>query len=163
MSKKGSKWIVRIMIIEITLILLAVGKLVSIYLGYQKGNDTYDELLQYVEEPDEKMNGDTKQAPDTDNQAEVRNPYLQVDFAGLKAVNPDIIAWIQIPALDISYPVVLGNDKDYYLYHLFDGKKNINGSIFVDYHNQPDFVDSNTIVYGHNMKNGSLFGTLDRY
>lgn len=47
--------------------------------------------------------------------------------------------------------------------HLFSGESNINGSIFVDCHNQPDFTDQNTIVYGHNMKNGSMFGTLDKY
>lgn len=51
----------------------------------------------------------------------------------------------------------------YYLHHLFSGESNINGSIFVDCHNQPDFTDQNTIVYGHNMKNGSMFGTLDKY
>lgn len=50
-----------------------------------------------------------------------------------------------------------------YLHHLFSGESNINGSIFVDCHNQPDFTDQNTIVYGHNMKNGSMFGTLDKY
>ena len=86
-----------------------------------------------------------------------------INFAGLKAVNPDVIAWIQIPALDISYPVVQGKDNAYYLHHLFSGESNINGSIFVDCHNQPDFTDQNTIVYGHNMKNGSMFGTLDKY
>lgn len=66
-------------------------------------------------------------------------------------------------ALDISYPVVQGKDNAYYLHHLFSGESNINGSIFVDCHNQPDFTDQNTIVYGHNMKNGSMFGTLDKY
>jgi len=54
-----------------------------------------------------------------------------IHFAGLKAVNPDVIAWIQIPALDISYPVVQGKDNAYYLHHLFSGESNINGSIFV--------------------------------
>lgn len=50
---------------------------------------------------------------------EPKNRYLEIDFAGLKAVNPDVIAWIQIPALDISYPVVQGKDNAYYLHHLF--------------------------------------------
>ena len=91
------------------------------------------------------------------------NAYLQVDFEGLKKVNLDVIAWIHIPALDISYPVVQGKDNSYYLHHMFDGQENKNGSIFVDYHNRPDFTDSNTIVYGHNMKNGSMFGILEQY
>lgn len=160
MSKKGSKWIVRLLIAEIVLFLLAAGKLFSIYLEYQKGNDAYDALLGYVKEPD----GENKEKElSAEMQDESSNPYLEVDFNGLKAINPDVIAWVHIPALDISYPVVQGTDNSYYLHHLFSGEYNINGSIFVDYHNTPDFTDSNTIVYGHNMKNGSMFGTLDRY
>ena len=78
-------------------------------------------------------------------------------------VNPDVIAWIDIPGLSISYPVVQGTDNAYYLHHLFTGEYNSSGSIFADWHNQPDFADPNTIVYGHNMKNGSMFGTLSHY
>ena len=89
--------------------------------------------------------------------------YLKIDFEGLQAVNPDVIAWIDIPGLSISYPVVQGTDNAYYLHHLFTGEYNSSGSIFADWHNQPDFTDPNTIVYGHNMKNGSMFGTLSHY
>lgn len=78
--------------------------------------------------------------------------YLKIDFEGLQAVNPDVIAWIDIPGLSISYPVVQGTDNAYYLHHLFTGEYNSSGSIFADWHNQPDFADPNTIVYGHNMK-----------
>ena len=78
-------------------------------------------------------------------------------------MNPDVIAWIDIPGLSISYPVVQGTDNAYYLHHLFTGEYNSSGSIFADWHNQPDFADPNTIVYGHNMKNGSMFGTLSHY
>ena len=78
-------------------------------------------------------------------------------------MNPDVIGWIEIPGLSISYPVVQGTDNAYYLHHLFTGEYNSSGSIFADCHNQPDFTDQNTIIYGHNMKNGSMFGTLSRY
>ena len=78
-------------------------------------------------------------------------------------MNPNVIGWIEIPGLSISYPVVQGTDNAYYLHHLFTGEYNSSGSIFADWHNQPDFADPNTIVYGHNMKNGSMFGTLSHY
>ena len=145
-------------------ILLAIGtlafsawKLRGIYGEYQEGEDTYEELASFVEEPEDtpKLDGGE---PDAEPDG-----YLKIDFEGLQAVNPDVIAWIDIPGLSISYPVVQGTDNAYYLHHLFTGEYNSSGSIFADWHNQPDFADPNTIVYGHNMKNGSMFGTLSHY
>ena len=89
--------------------------------------------------------------------------FLQVDFESLQSINPEVIAWIQIPALDISYPVAKGTDNAYYLHHMINGETNKSGSIFMDYHNQEDFTDRNTIIYGHNMRDGSMFGTLEKY
>ena len=143
-------------------ILLAIGalafsawKLRGIYGEYQEGEDTYEELASFVEEPEDK--------PEPDKSDAEPDGYLQIDFEGLQAVNPDVIGWIDIPGLSISYPVVQGTDNAYYLHHLFTGEYNSSGSIFADWHNQPDFADPNTIVYGHNMKNGSMFGTLSHY
>lgn len=65
--------------------------------------------------------------------------------------------------MEISYPVVQGRDNDYYLHHLITGENHKSGSIFMDFHNQEDLSDRNTIIYGHNMKDGSMFGTLDQY
>ena len=159
MRKKENILLLAAIIIGLIVFLLATGKLIKIHLEYQKGNDTYEELMEYVKEPEAEKDESSSDA----DEAVSQNPYLKVDFEGLKAVNPDVIAWIHIPALDISYPVVQGTDNSYYLHHLFSGEYNINGSIFVDYHNTSDFTDSNTIVYGHNMKNGSMFGTLGKY
>lgn len=87
-------------------------------------------------------------------------PPLAVDFESLKAINPDVKGWLYIEALDISYPVVQGPDNDAYLHTTYEGTSNFAGSIFLDYQNQDDFSDGNTIVYGHNMKNLSMFGKL---
>lgn len=136
----------------------ALYKLITIYAEYQQGEEAYEELEDFVEQPQETTedsDGQTEKEPDKEK--------FQVDFDGLKAVNPDVVAWIVIPGLDISYPVVQGEDNAYYLHHLFTGETNSSGSIFVDCHNRPDFMDQNTIIYGHNMKNGSMFGTLDTY
>lgn len=63
-------------------------------------------------------------------------------------------------ALDVSYPIVKGTDNDHYLHYTFEGQKNAAGAIFMEYTNNSNFEDCNTIIYGHNMKNGSMFGTF---
>lgn len=89
-----------------------------------------------------------------------REAPITVDFAALKAINPEVIGWIYIGSLDISYPVVQGEDNAYYLHHSVEGKENSSGAIFLDCANAGDFGDPNSIIYGHNMKSGKMFGTL---
>ena len=87
-------------------------------------------------------------------------PNLEVDHAALKAQNPDYKGWLYMPSLEISYPVVRGEDNDYYLHHTFEGTENVTGCIFIDAGCAKDMGDYNTFIYGHNMKNGSMFGSL---
>lgn len=86
-----------------------------------------------------------------------------VDFEALLEVNPDVVAWIYIEGTDISYPVVQGDDNSYYLHRLLDGSDNVAGSIFLDYRSESDLSDRNSILYGHNMKNGSMFKGITFY
>ena len=88
---------------------------------------------------------------------------IQVDFDGLRAANPDVVAWIYCPDTPINYPVVQTADNAYYLKRLLDGSKNSAGTLFMDYRNADDFSDWNSVIYGHNMKNDSMFGTLSEY
>lgn len=97
--------------------------------------------------------------------APARKKTLKVDFTALQKVNPDIIAWIYSPDTPISYPVVRSYTEDdygYYLKHLPDGSYNKLGSIFTDCRVEP-FNSLNTILYGHNMLNSSMFSTLLGY
>lgn len=87
-------------------------------------------------------------------------PNLEVDHEALKAANPDYKGWLYVPSLEISYPVVRGTDNDYYLHHTFEGTENTAGCIFIDSGCAKDMGDYNTFFYGHNMKNGSMFGSL---
>lgn len=87
----------------------------------------------------------------------------QVDHAQLSAMNPDYAVWIYAPGTQIDYPVVHGEDNDFYLRRLFDGKRNSAGTLFIDYRNLPLFQDPNTLIYGHHMRNDSMFGTLTDY
>lgn len=86
-----------------------------------------------------------------------------IDFEKLKAQNKDVVGWIFSKNGVINYPVLQGSDNSYYLNHLINGKKNINGSIFMDYAAKSDFSGANTVVYGHSMDNGSMFRTLLNY
>ncbi len=88
---------------------------------------------------------------------------VSIDFSSLKAINPDITAWIVAPGTVIQYPVAHGRDNSYYLTHLYNGKRNANGTIFIDCDNSPNFSDDNTILYGHHMKSGKMFASLEGY
>ena len=147
-------------------------KLISTGLAYKEGEDEYNSLRKYtmeVTEPETVTDSGEEEDAQEDNRSPVDasavpqepvTPPLQVDFAALQAINPDIVGWIYIEALDISYPVVQGEDNDFYLHRTFEKKDNFAGSIFVEYRNSGDFTDPNTIIYGHNMKNQSMFGKL---
>lgn len=83
-----------------------------------------------------------------------------VDFNTLKKINNEVVAYIKVNNTNIDYVVVKGSDNSYYLNHNFEKKVNIAGWIFADYHNKFDELDKNIIIYGHNTKDGSMFGTL---
>ena len=86
-----------------------------------------------------------------------------MNFTILKSINDDAIAWLESDVLEIFYPVMLGEDNDYYLHHLYNGEANSHGSLFADFRNQGDFSDKNTVIYGHYMRDRSMFGRLDSY
>ena len=81
-----------------------------------------------------------------------------IDWDVLSKSGKDIVAWLDIPALGIAYPIVQGDDNEFYLHHLPNGEYKNAGSLFMEAANSPDLTDVNTIIYGHNMDNGSMFG-----
>jgi sortase B len=85
---------------------------------------------------------------------------LLAAFAELKAINPDVVAWLSIDELGIDYPIVKGTDNSYYLTHTAEKKVNRNGALFMEYKNNGDFSDFYTTIYGHNMRSGRMFGQL---
>lgn len=85
-------------------------------------------------------------------------PDLQLDMDALVDINEDFIGWLYFPALDISYPVVRGQDNSHYLKYAFDGEKLYAGCIFMDCGATDDWSDRNTFVFGHSMRDGSMFG-----
>lgn len=81
----------------------------------------------------------------------------------LSAMNGDYACWLYAPDTPIDYPVVQGEDNSYYLHRLFNGEHNACGTLFIDYRNLSDFQDPNTLIYGHHMRNGSMFKAITYY
>lgn len=95
---------------------------------------------------------------------EICNAWMaQVDHEMLSEMNGDYRCWIYAPGTQIDYPVVHGEDNSYYLKRMFNGEKNSAGTLFIDYRNLTGFQDPNTLIYGHHMRNDSMFGTLTDY
>ena len=86
-----------------------------------------------------------------------------IDLRGLQEVNQDVLGWIAIPGTKLSYPIVQGEDNDEYLYRNWKKENNKSGSIFLESTNRPDFSDFHTIIYGHRMRDNSMFGILKYY
>lgn len=127
---------------------------------YDEGRDSYSELEDYVtlpEEPDE-----SEQETQSDEIQEEQQ-WPKIDFETLKEINPDIVGWMYIEGTEINYPIVQGQDNQYYLKHLFSGEWNSSGCLFLDARNVADFSDWNNIIYGHHMKNGTMFSGLTEY
>jgi len=91
------------------------------------------------------------------------NSMPNPSIAQLKTKEPDAICWLTIPGTKIDYPVVLGADDEYYIDHSAEKKPSVYGAIFMNYLNSADFSDFNTIIFGHNMKNGSMFQALVKF
>ena len=87
-------------------------------------------------------------------------PPLDIDIAALKEINGDFRGWLYFPAVEISYPIVQAEDNDYYLHRSFEGENLSAGCIFMDCGASSDWSDRNTFVFGHNMRDDSMFGNL---
>ncbi len=87
---------------------------------------------------------------------------LNVDFDYLKSINKDTTGWLKVENTNINYPTVKYSDNVYYLKHTFSGNKNTNGWVYMDYRNDPIYLDKNTIFYAHNLYNKAMFGTLNK-
>ena len=153
--KKGNLLIGFIQVISIIIIII-ITSLYYIYLWYIDNKKTENILNEIYENAN--VSSDNISV-DNDLKIEVEN----IDFNKLINKNPDTIGWIKVLGTDINYPVVQTNNNDFYLTHSFDKSYNKAGWIFADYINKNlknNELDKNTIIYGHNRQNNSMFGTL---
>ena len=144
----------RVMVLLLLAVFLfSLYRVLHILQGYRTAQAVYDKAAQTYMLPVERMDGDA--------QAEEMPP--QIDFEGLRAVNRDVIGWIFIEGTDVNYPLLAGADNQQYLFQSYMKKYAVAGSIFLDYRCSTNLSDYHTVIYGHNMKNGMMFGKLDRY
>ena len=158
--KKGWKPIEWVILLAAICVFLVSGyKLAGIFLEYKAGVDAYDSLQErYVIQgaAPERKEEETQEAVD-DLEA---FPDIDVNYKALKEINEDFLGWLVIPVLELEYPVVQGEDNDYYMYRTFEREDNRSGSIFMDAWASPDLTDYNTFIFGHNMRNLSMFCKL---
>ncbi len=130
---------------------------------YQKNK--HENLAEQVTKSTEETSKDGEEPDEVGGTDEIQETeYVSpIDFTALLARNPDVVAWIQIPGTVIDYPVVRGEDNDYYLHHDLDGEESSSGTIFLDYADEEDFSSLHNIFYGHHMKDGSMFKDICRY
>lgn len=140
--------------------------LLDIYMDYHTSDVEYDNLSnnfvketktpEIIEEKNEEIaivNDDTE-----------AYPFLEIDWEGLKTINEDVVAWIRIPGTVVNYPIVKGKTNDDYIHTTFEKKSPSSAAaIFLDYRNSSRLDDYVSVVYGHNMKNGSMFSLLKNY
>ena len=151
-KKKGGSNIVSNIILVIAIVVFAVSayKLYGIFSEYNKGDKEYQKIQDLV------IN--TEKKDDTKEEA------FSVDFEKLLEMNSDVVGWIRFDEpSEINYPVVQGRDNEEYLKRTFEANTNKLGTLVVDVNNPGDFSGRNTFIYGHNMKNGSMFAQLLKY
>lgn len=178
--------------IKIAVILFAAGligfsayQLFSIYSVYQVGQELYAEVADQVisvneeavptQETDKTAAALEKSATVTvseaaapsaagaDGQIEQTTLPITVDFGQLTQLNSDVVGWLYSANTPLNYPIAQAEDNRYYLHRLIDHSESFAGTIFMDHRNAANMTDLNTIIYGHNMKDGSMFGSFEAY
>lgn len=171
--KKTTK-ILLIVLCVVCLIVAGVSayKLISILGEYKAAVESYDQMSQSFVTTDADIPEENKPvetpAPADEATVETKNPVVEkspitVDFESLLAQNNEVVGWLFSEDTVINYPIAQADDNDKYLHHMLDGTYNSSGTLFVDCECAPEFAGANTIVYGHNMKNGSMFYSLHNY
>ena len=157
-AKKRSDIIRRIiLVISVGVFIFAAYNLINIFLAYHKADVIYDNIQQDVLDED----SHTKVVIGEDEQ-EVEIPFTY-NHQALLNINSQGIGYIYIPSIDCRLPMVQGDDNDYYLTHTFNKEYSANGCLFEDYRINGGLSASQIIIYGHNMRNGAMFGKLKNY
>ena len=162
--KYKGKPIIPIMILSLTLTVyfISIFTLSRWYVQRLKINYLADDILKRTkmleEYPAETISTD-EYIPNTTNKYS-NVSFLDVDFSDLLRKNADTVAWIKVNNTNVNYSVVQSNDNEFYLHHDFNKYSNMGGWIYGDYRDDFEYFGSNTIIYGHNLTNRTMFGSL---
>ncbi len=147
-------------------VLFAGGKLGSMLLDYHRDRSAYDALADAAISGLAEPNATTEPGATPDpsqNQKPASEAPFSVNWEYLQGSNPDVVGWLFCADTSINYPVVQTSDNDFYLHRGFDKQPNNAGALFADYNAAIGVTYSNFIIYGHNMKDGSMFATVEKY
>ena len=148
MASGAKKAITAVQVVIGLLVVVGIGWLVFKLLGYNQAQQVYRDIdAAYASEVEGAYEGEPS----------------PIDFAALQAEYPNVVAWLKMDDVNISYPIVQGEDNEYYLSHDPSGAESIDGSIFADSRTISLDTDLHALVYGHNMMDESMFGQLDDY
>ena len=149
MRKKNKKYkeVIFNLIVYMILLFILIYSGIKIYKWY-KDKTSNKEIVEQI-----------KETVVVEDKNEYKEEYT-IDFNKLKEQNKETVAWIKVNNTNIEYPVVKANNNNFYLNRSFDKSENLAGWIFADYRNKFDNTDKNIIIYGHNMRDGSMFGSL---
>lgn len=149
MRKKNKKYkeVIFNLIVYMILLFILIYSGIKIYKWY-KDKTSNKEIVEQI-----------KEIVAVEDENEDKEEYT-IDFNKLKEQNKETVAWIKVNNTNIEYPVVKADNNNFYLNHSFDKSQNSAGWIFADYRNKFDNTDKNIIIYGHNMRDGSMFGSL---
>ncbi len=158
-KKRGNVGIIILILICIGVIIFALAKLIPILREYRKAEQAYTDLSSRIVTETE--------TPQTDEEKGIWwAESVDIDFDELESINPDVVGWIRFDHPEetgVDYPILHGKTNNTYLRSDIHGDYLLAGSIFLEAENAPDFSDYYNIIYGHNMKDGNMFGTLKRY
>ena len=150
-------------VIFLILAVILGGLAVRQYLEEKNAGKEYDQIREEAArepEPEEEKEPE----PETTETPAKEPVEIPIDFPSLQAQNPDVYAWIQVPGTEVDYPILQSpDDNGYYLDHDINKSEAAAGAIFTENYNTKTFEDPNTVIYGHDMKNGSMFGTLREF
>ena len=136
--------------------LFFIGRSVPVAREYISFDRQQDEMLHTFIQNEEVMQRQN-------DELETTIPDLRIDFTSLQRLNPDIIGWLYIPVLEINYPILLGKDNEEYLHKNYLHEDQYLGSIFAHYQTSPLLDEPYTVLFGHNMRSGRMFGKLSKY
>ncbi len=149
-----------ILVIAIGVFCYSSYQLISIYMEYKKGINIYNGVFNQVISTNNPTNVIIQDENGDNTDVEIPFTY---DHDSLLSINSDGLGYLYIPSIDLRLPIVQTTDNDYYLTHTFERTSNSNGCIFEDYRIDDKLASTNVILYGHNMRNGSMFGLLPNY
>ena len=140
-NQKKKKILIFVELILVVVMIYSGIKIVLWFIDNNKTKEVIKEISNYV-------------------QVDENKDEFNIDFQELKKINSDVVGWIKVKGTSIEYPVVQGKDNEFYLTHSFDKSENQAGWAFMDYRNDKNLTDKNTIIYGHNRRDGSMFESL---